>query len=111
MRTQLPEDASTGFMGGSGRQREGHQNVLAEATQALGIGVIVSAFLFGFRHGVDWDHIAAITDITSSQEERGRALEYGSMYALGHALVVFLIGSAAIILGTRLPDGVDAGME
>jgi len=85
--------------------------VIAEATQALGIGVIVSAFLFGFRHGVDWDHIAAITDITSSQEERGRALEYGSMYAFGHALVVFLIGSAAIILGTRLPDGVDAVME
>lgn len=85
--------------------------MIAEATQALGIGVIVSSFLFGFRHGVDWDHIAAITDITSSQEERGRAVEYGSMYALGHALVVFLIGSAAIILGTRLPDGVDAVME
>jgi len=85
--------------------------VLAEASQALGIGVIVSAFLFGFRHGVDWDHIAAITDITSSQDERGRALEYGTTYALGHALVVFLIGTAAIILGTRLPEGVDEVME
>jgi high-affinity nickel-transport protein len=85
--------------------------VLAEATQALGIGVIVSAFLFGFRHGVDWDHIAAITDITSSQDERGRALEYGTTYALGHALVVFLIGTLAIILGTRLPEGVDEVME
>ena len=37
------------------------------ASEALGVGVIVSAFLFGFRHGIDWDHIAAITDITSSQ--------------------------------------------
>ena len=85
--------------------------MLAETTQALGIGVIVSAFLFGFRHGVDWDHIAAITDITSSQDERGRALEYGTIYALGHALVVFLIGTAAILLGTRLPSGVDEVME
>ena len=81
------------------------------ASEALGVGVIVSAFLFGFRHGIDWDHIAAITDITSSQEERGLALEYGTIYALGHALVVFLIGVAAIVLGAKLPDGVDEVME
>ena len=81
------------------------------ASEALGVGVIVSAFLFGFRHGIDWDHIAAITDITSSQEDRGRALEYGTIYALGHALVVFAIGVLAIVLGAKLPDGVDAVME
>ena len=81
------------------------------ASEALGVGVIVSAFLFGFRHGIDWDHIAAITDITSSQEDRGRALEFGTIYALGHALVVFAIGVLAIVLGAKLPDGVDAVME
>ncbi|RPJ13883.1 MAG: hypothetical protein EHM22_03435 [Actinobacteria bacterium] len=80
------------------------------ATEALGIGIVVSGFLFGFRHGIDWDHIAAITDITSSQEERGRALEYGTIYALGHALVVLVIGVVAIALGARLPEGVDEVM-
>ena len=85
--------------------------IMLAASEALGVGVIVSAFLFGFRHGIDWDHIAAITDITSSQEERGLALEYGTIYALGHALVVFLIGVAAIVLGAKLPDGVDEVME
>ncbi|MCI0632687.1 MAG: hypothetical protein L0206_02035 [Actinobacteria bacterium] len=81
------------------------------ASDALGIGLVVSAFLFGLRHGIDWDHIAAITDITSSQDERGRALEYGTLYALGHALVVFTIGLVAIVLGAKLPDGVDEVME
>jgi len=87
------------------------RRIVLAASEALGVGVIVSAFLFGFRHGIDWDHIAAITDITSSQEERGLALEYGTIYALGHALVVFLIGVAAIVLGAKLPDGVDEVME
>jgi hypothetical protein len=66
----LPEAASACFSWSEGSTTRTGEDVLAEASQALGIGVIVSAFLFGFRHGVDWDHIAAITDITSSQDER-----------------------------------------
>jgi len=31
-----------------------------------GIGVYAAALALGFRHGIDWDHIAAITDITST---------------------------------------------
>ena len=84
--------------------------MLAAAGEAFGIGV-VGAFLFGFRHGIDWDHIAAITDITSSQEDRRDSILFGTLYALGHALVVFLIGTAAILLGERLPEGIDTVME
>jgi ABC-type nickel/cobalt efflux system permease component RcnA len=85
--------------------------VLAATGEAFGIGVLIAAFLFGFRHGIDWDHIAAITDITSSQEDRRTALLFGTLYALGHALVVFVIGAFAIVLGERLPTGVDSAME
>jgi hypothetical protein len=31
-----------------------------------GIGLYTAALALGFRHGIDWDHIAAITDITST---------------------------------------------
>jgi high-affinity nickel permease len=85
--------------------------VLAASGEAFGIGVLISAFLFGFRHGIDWDHIAAITDITGSQEDRRSSLVFGTLYALGHALVVFVIGVFAIALGERLPTGVDSVME
>ena len=33
---------------------------------AAGIGVLLTGLLLGIRHGIDWDHIAAITDITST---------------------------------------------
>ena len=81
------------------------------AEDALSAGLILSAFFFGFRHGIDWDHIAAITDIAGSQEDRRSGMLYGTLYALGHALVVFLVGTAAILLGERLPTGVDSAME
>jgi high-affinity nickel permease len=73
--------------------------VLIASSEVFGLGFLVTAFLFGFRHGIDWDHIAAITDITGSQDDRSQAFAFGTLYALGHALVVFVIGVAAIVLG------------
>jgi cytochrome c biogenesis protein CcdA len=77
------------------------------AEKGCGFGLLVAAFWLGFRHGIDWDHIAAITDITGSQEERRRAMLFGTLYAMGHAVVVFVLGVLAILLAERLPDSVD----
>ena len=85
--------------------------VLIASAEVFGLGFLVTAFLFGFRHGIDWDHIAAITDITGSQDDRSQAFAFGTLYALGHALVVFVIGVAAIVLGERLPRGIDDVMQ
>ena len=76
----------------------------------LGFGLLVSGFWFGFRHGIDWDHLAAIADITSSQEERRRSIVLGSIYALGHAAVVLVLGIVAILAGDLLPQGIDEVM-
>src|SRR6478735_364928 len=78
---------------------------------AFHIGLVLTALGFGFRHGIDWDHIAALTDITSSQEAPRRSMWFATLYALGHALVVFVLGFAAIVLAERLPAGIDAVME
>lgn len=135
---------------------------------AGGAGLLGTAFVLGIRHGFDWDHIAAITDVTSTTTaadvaeevhvaahagshahahggpaelaahvdpeahahvgahrtgadshvavaavhprlliEQRRALALGTLYALGHAFVVFLLGSLALIFGAVLPDWVD----
>ena len=73
-------------------------------------GLLVSGFWFGVRHGIDWDHIAAIADITGSQEERRSALWLGTIYVLGHAAVVFVLGLVAIAFGDLLPSGIDTVM-
>ena len=83
--------------------------VIAAATGA-GFGLLVAAFWLGVRHGIDWDHIAAITDITGTVGERRRAILFGTLYAFGHAVVVFLLGVAAIYFQRFLPPNIDKVM-
>jgi len=135
----------------------------AVATPA-GIGVLVTGFALGIRHGIDWDHIAAITDITSTTAAAGvaeaahaeqhrsvsghhhghgghlekhahdggpgaaalapalrgsvaaptrlgreqlEAVQLGTLYALGHGLVVVALGIAALSFGAILPAWLD----
>ncbi len=74
-------------------------------------GLMTTALVFGLRHGIDWDHIAAITDITGSQETTRKSLLYSTLYALGHGLMVVVLGAAAIFAGEFLPASVDSFME
>jgi high-affinity nickel-transport protein len=72
---------------------------------------LFTAAVLGFRHGFDYDHIAAITDIVSVQGSRRTAFRLGMVYALGHALTVAGLGSIVILLGVSLPAGIDRWAE
>ncbi len=67
---------------------------------------LLSAAVLGFRHGFDYDHIAAISDITSVQTSRWRGMRLGLLYALGHAAMVVALGSAVIVFQLSLPHAV-----
>ena len=144
--------------------------LLKMAEDVGAIGLITTALVLGIRHGFDWDHLAAITDVTSTTatadaaeldhaavhehaaehelahehahggpaeirahvtrpegathphehdeppprsrflNEQRRALLLGSMYALGHAAVVGVLGTLALVFGAVLPDWVDRVM-
>ena len=77
----------------------------------IGIALLGTGLGLGLRHGIDWDHIAAISDVTSSQTNHRRSLFMGTLYALGHAAVVIVLGLFAIWFGTLLPEWVDGYME
>ena len=123
------------------------------------VTLLVGMAALGFRHGFDWDHIAAITDITSTTtaghtevdvpagapvtphghdpaelrghahmhtdgaprlhafaesrfaHEQRHAVGLASLYALGHAAVVTVLGVLALLLGAVLPVWVDPILE
>ncbi len=69
---------------------------------------LLSCALLGLRHGFDYDHLAAISDITSVQRTWREGMRLGLLYALGHALTVALLGTAVILLHLSLPHHMDA---
>lgn len=76
--------------------------------EGLAAGVIVALFLAGLRHGFDIDHVAAISDITSSQQDARRSLLLSTAYAVGHMVVLFALGVVAVLAGDRIPSSVDS---
>lgn len=72
---------------------------------------LVSAALLGFRHGLDYDHIAAITDITSVQARVRDAMKFGLLYVAGHATTIAVLGAAAIGFRLTLPAASDRWAE
>ncbi|SRR6266496_2338031 len=72
---------------------------------------LLSAALLGFRHGLDYDHIAAITDISSVQSRPRDAMRYGLLYVAGHATTVAILGTAAVGFRVALPAASDRWAE
>jgi len=73
-----------------------------------------TAITLGLRHGIDWDHIAALVDISgasSKSADRTEAVILSLFYALGHAFIVVLLGLTAISFAAILPAWLDLVME
>lgn len=84
---------------------------MVAAAAGLEIGLVATALALGFRHGFDWDHLAALSDIAASQQSRRRSMVLATMYALGHAAVAFAIGAAVILASAHVPEAVGGVME
>ena len=84
------------------------------AADVIPLALAGTSFALGARHGLDWDHIAAITDLTAPRPEdtsprrharRGTGLAL--WYCVGHGLVLFVFGMLVLALGIGLPAGLD----
>ena len=88
------------------------------AFDALPLALAGTSFALGARHGLDWDHIAAITDLTAPRtgdepaaRHGRRGLSLSLCYCLGHGLVLSVLGGLVLLLGIGLPAGMDVAFE
>jgi high-affinity nickel permease len=72
---------------------------------------LASCLVLGLRHGFDYDHLAAISDITAVQRNWWSGLRLGMTYALGHAFTVAALGAAVLEMHMGMPEGLDHWTE
>ena len=65
------------------------------AGTALDVGLLATALTLGIRHGIDWDHIAAISDITSTTAAAEAAEESHELDHRQHPALAHTHGGAA----------------
>jgi hypothetical protein len=78
--------------------------------------LIGSALLLGFLHGLGADHLMAIAALTVAGDDapaarQARALGVAVRFAAGHALVLAIGATAAVLAGAALPDSMEQGGE
>jgi len=75
---------------------------------SAGLGVIlIVSLLLGLRHASDPDHLAAVTTLIASEEERARVRMAGSMglsWGLGHGTTLAVLGLPLVLFGSYMPE-------
>jgi len=73
------------------------------------LGMAATAYLFGLRHAVDADHIAAIDNVTRKLMQQGRRpIATGFFFSLGHSTIVVLACVAIAATAMAFKSDIDA---
>ncbi len=70
------------------------------------IYTFVLGLLFGLRHALDADHIAAVASLVTRAKSRGETVRTGLAWGLGHAATLFLVCAGVLLLDIGLPGDV-----
>jgi High-affinity nickel-transport protein len=76
------------------------------------VALIAVAVALGVRHATDPDHLAAVTTLVASGQERTRAAAGLSLsWGLGHATTLLACGLPIVLFKAYLPEPVQEGAE
>jgi high-affinity nickel-transport protein len=76
------------------------------------LGIALLAWVFGLRHAVDADHIAAIDNVVRKLMQDGkRPLTVGLWFSLGHSTIVVLASLAIAATAAAMQDRLDTAKQ
>ncbi len=92
---------------------DGYLEGFLEGPAWVGVVLLISLFL-GLRHASDPDHLAAVTTLIASEEERKRTRKAGLMgffWGLGHGTTLLILGLPLVLFNRFLPEPVQQAAE
>ena len=75
------------------------------------ISILILGFFLGMRHALEADHVAAVATLATRHLSLSRALKQGAVWGLGHTLMLFVIGGAAILMDGAVPEDMAHALE
>lgn len=65
--------------------------------------ILALGFLFGLRHALDADHLAAVASLVTRNADLRRAAARGAAWGLGHTLTLLVVGGCGLLLDAQIP--------
>jgi ABC-type nickel/cobalt efflux system permease component RcnA len=72
---------------------------------------LLFGFLLGVRHALEADHIAAVATLAARSRRLRDTMAVAAFWGTGHAAALIVLGSALVVLGASLPDGLSRAFE
>jgi sulfite exporter TauE/SafE len=73
--------------------------------------IVALGFWLGMQHATNADHVIAVTTIVSRQRSIWHAAVIGALWGVGHTITIFLVGTAIILFGLKVPPRLGLTME
>ncbi|WP_432667115.1 sulfite exporter TauE/SafE family protein [Wukongibacter baidiensis] len=73
--------------------------------------IFLFAFLLGFKHAIEPDHIVSVSNIVSTTKNIRKAAMVGVTWGMGHTATLLIIGMIAIMLKQEIPTGIADFLE
>jgi sulfite exporter TauE/SafE len=73
--------------------------------------ILIFGFLLGVKHALEADHVAAVASLATRSASLHDHVRLASVWGVGHALTIVVIGSFVVVLGLSLPAALAQALE
>lgn len=84
---------------------------MMQTTTAYSLALLGTGFVFGLKHALDADHLAAVSTIVSERKTWWSSSLVGGLWGIGHTVSLLLAGIVVLWLKIPISERVESALE